>query len=358
MTRTALTGALAVAVLAFAPLVVPGCGGGGDDEAKEEQTETSTTDQATTDAAGTTEGDASDLVEPQDITEAGATAIEITGDWLSAGAGSIWLSDPPSARIHRLNPESGDTVATIRVRQGPCAATDFGFGALWTVTCGKPGLARIDPDTNRAAHVALAASAVLDDGEASVGVGEGGVWLAMRGANCESCVVARVDPRSLRVVARITVDEGAAAVRVGRGAVWVTNPRTSVVQKIDPRRKRVVATTPVGPEPRFLTAGESGVWTLNQGDGSVTRLDPETGKVAATIPAEVVGPGGDITTGGGSVWVRGSGYLLTRIDPETNTLVERYGPASGSGAVIVGFGAVWISAHDVETVWRLPLARP
>jgi len=35
--------------------------------------------------------------------------------------------------------------------------------------------------------------------------------------------------------------------------------------------------------------------------------------------------------------------------------VTRYGPPSGSGAVIVGAGAVWISAHDVDTVWRLPL---
>jgi len=30
-----------------------------------------------------------------------------------------------------------------------------------------------------------------------------------------------------------------------------------------------------------------------------------------------------------------------------------YGPDSGSGAVIFGAGAVWISAHDIKTVWRL-----
>jgi virginiamycin B lyase len=97
------------------------------------------------------------------------------------------------------------------------------------------------------------------------------------------------------------------------------------------------------------------VWTLNQADGSVTRLNPATGEVGATIPADVVGEGGDITTGAGFVWVRGSGYLLTRIDPETNSVVGRYGPSSGSGAVIVAPGAVWISAHDVGTVWRLPV---
>jgi hypothetical protein len=69
----------------------------------------------------------------------------------------------------------------------------------------------------------------------------------------------------------------------------------------------------------------------------------------------VAGAGGDLTTGAGSVWARGSDRLIVRIDAATSTVVERFGPPSGSGAVIVAFGAVWISAHDVDTVWRLEL---
>jgi DNA-binding beta-propeller fold protein YncE len=159
------------------------------------------------------------------------------------------------------------------------------------------------------------------------------------------------------VLARIPVRAGSSSVRVGYGAVWVVNPGASVVQKIDPQARRVVRTTKVGPGPRFFAVGEGGVWTLNQGDGSVTRLDPSTAAVRASIRAQVIGDGGDMTAGGGWVWARGFGYLLTRIDPRTNRVVERYGPSSGSGAAIVGFGAVWVSAHDVSTVWRLPLDR-
>src|SRR5215208_1607240 len=327
-----------------------GCAGGGSAD-KATRTEEGTT-------APTQAGETGPVASEQDVIEAGATEIQITGDWLAAGDGAVWLSNPPSREIYRLDPESGDTVATVSVPEGPCAATDFGFGALWTITCDKLGLAKIDPATNRVVtHVALRVSAVLDGGEASVGVGEGAVWIVLQRRDCESCLLGRIDPRSLRVVARIPVREGAAAVRVGEGAVWVTNPAKSLVQKIDPRRNRVVATTAVGPTPRFLAVGEGGVWTLNQGDGSVTRLDPTSGDVAATIPANVTGGGGDITTGAGSVWVRGSGYLLTRIDPGTNTVAARYGPSSGSGGVIVASGAVWLSAHDVGTVWRLPPGR-
>ena len=46
-----------------------------------------------------------------------------------------------------------------------------------------------------------------------------------------------------------------------------------------------------------------------------------------------------MTTGGGWVWIRGSGPLLARLDPRTNKIVETYGPESGSGAAIVGYGA-------------------
>jgi virginiamycin B lyase len=313
-----------------------GCGGNGSDRQG---------------APPQTVATATEPAEPQDVEEAGATAVSITGDWLSQGADAIWLTNPPSNEIYRLNPVSGETVATIPVPESPCAASDFGFGMLWTATCVTRGLARIDPAVNLVtAHLRLPVAAADEGGESSVAAGEGAVWVVLQGG-----AVGRVDPRSLEVVSRIPVQQGAAAVRAGEGAVWVTNPARSLVQKIDPASNRVVATTPVGPGPRFLAVGESGVWTLNQEDGSVTRLDPATGEVAATIPADVVGQGGDITAGAGSVWVRGSGYLLTRIDPDANEVAGRYGPSSGSGAVIVAPGAVWLSAHDVGTVWRLPL---
>jgi virginiamycin B lyase len=295
---------------------------------------------------------------PTDIERAGATKLTVHGDWLAAGAGGVWLSAPGEKVIRRLDPSSGAVAATVRVPQDPCEATDVGFGALWTATCRTEGLARIDPATNKVSGFVRLAIPLSLDGEGSVGAGAGGVWLVVDGPQCSSCRVARVDPRSLRVVARIPVREGAAAVRVGYGAVWVTNPEKNLVQKINARTNRVVATTRVSGGPRFFDVGEDGVWTLNQRSGSVTRLAPSTAHVTARVAASVPGDGGDMTVGGGWVWARATSVLLTRIDPRTNHVVERYGPSSGSGAAIVGYGAVWISAHDVRTVWRLPLPRP
>ncbi len=95
------------------------------------------------------------------------------------------------------------------------------------------------------------------------------------------------------------------------------------------------------------------MWTLNQGDGSVSRINIEQNNVEATIRAGVEGEGGDIDVGQGRVWVRASKVLLSVIDPASNQVVTRYGPMAGSGAVRVAGPYVWVSAHDVKTVWVL-----
>jgi virginiamycin B lyase len=286
------------------------------------------------------------------VDRAGAKQIRITGDWLAAGRGGIWLSG--QQEIYRLNPRTGRRVARIPVAEGPCQATEVGAGAVWTATCNEPGLTKIDTERNRVArHVALPVS-VDYFGEGSIGVGAGAVWLVTDGPDCTACRVSRVDPSTMELTAEIPVLIGAAAVRVGAGSVWVTNPVEDVVQLIDPATQEVTRTVKTGRGPRFFDVGERAAWTLDQVDGTVTRIDAKTGRTAR-IAARVPGEGGDLTVGGGSVWVRGSDRLLTRIEPKSRKVIARYGPSSGSGAVIVGAGAVWISAHDVNTVWRLPL---
>lgn len=292
---------------------------------------------------------------PTDLVKAGAQQIRITGDWLSAGLGGIWMSY--GTVVERIHPQTGKLVKEIKVPQGPCEASVIGFGYLWTATCEKPGIVRIDPKTNRIAGFASLPIPSSFDGEASIGAGAGSLWLMLEGEGCTSCELARIDPKTMKVVRRIPVADGGEAVRYGLGSVWVTNPYKDIVQQVDPRTNRVVASAKVPGNPLFFAVGEGAVWVLSQQDGKVTRIGAKTGAVAARIPAKVVGIGGDMTTGAGWVWARGTGYLLSRIDPKTNKVVERYGPSLGSGAVIVGYGSVWASAHDAGLLFRLPLSK-
>ena len=146
-------------------------------------------------------------------------------------------------------------------------------------------------------------------------------------------------------VARFIERPHSYAAMAGYGAIWITNtgPARSKedgsVQRIDPKTNAVVATIAVRGQPRFLAVGEGAVWVLNQTDGSVSRIDPNTNQVVATVDVGVPGPGGDIAAGEGAVWVRASHILLAQIDPKTNQVVKRFGPAQGSGAVLLGIAA-------------------
>jgi streptogramin lyase len=137
--------------------------------------------------------------------------------------------------------------------------------------------------------------------------------------------------------------------------------RTTVGRPRQPSRPRQGATVatikiPEGGE-SFLTIGYGSIWVLNKNTGTVARIDPTSNAVTAQIrvAAGSIG-GGDIAAGGGYVWARVTDALVAKIDPASNTVVARYGPASGSGSVADDGQAVWISAHNATTTWRLPLS--
>jgi streptogramin lyase len=272
-------------------------------------------------------------------------------DFLAVDGDAIWATN--EGRVEKLRRDHSSPVASISI-PGPCGAMAVAFRALWVANCTDSSVYRIDLKSQRIAaiiHTGLADP----EGELSLAAGAGSIWVLTDSAG----ILSRIDPRTNRVVARIEVAHNSYAAAFGYGAVWITNtgPTDSrlpgSVQRIDPEINKVVATVPVGPAPRFLAAGDGGVWTLNQGDGTVTRINPRDNRTAATIALGMQGSGGDIATGAGRVWVRGTKVLLASVDPATNRVLERFGPPAGSGAVRVAGDLVWITAHDIHTVWVL-----
>lgn len=300
--------------------------------------------------AAATSASAQEAVIP--ISERAVATLKIPdyADFLAADGSAVWATN--RGRIEKLQFGKDAPVASVAM-PSPCGAMDVGFGSVWVANCRDSSLYRIDQGT--ATVAAIIPTGLADRrGELSVAVGAGSVWVLSDRAG----VLSRVDPGTNKVVAKIEVAPNSFAAVFGFGSVWITNTGTRTdsvfsVQRIDPATNRVIATIPVGPTPRFLAAGEGGVWTLNQRDGTVTRIDPATNKVVATIAADVPGGGGDIAAGAGRVWIRAGKTLLSAIDPATNRIVERFGPPSGSGAVRVANDLIWVTAHDIQTVWVL-----
>lgn len=300
---------------------------------------------------------AQDTLRLRAIDEHATATLRVKGfaDFLVIDGDHAWVTN--EGRVERLAPNNDVPVTTVSMAS-PCGAMAIGFGALWVVNCRAKTLVRVKLATARV--VAEIPTGVADaSGELSVAAGAGSVWLLTD----SSGVLSRIDPATNKVTARIPVQPHSFAAVFGFGSVWITTtgPKgakdAGSVQRIEPSKNAVVATIRVGPTPRFLAAGEGGVWTLNQGDGTVSRIDPMTNELVATIPTAVPGGGGDIAAGARRVWVRASKTLLQVIDPQSNAVVARYGPAAGSGAVRANSRHVWVTAHDIHTVWVLPPSR-
>ena len=266
-------------------------------------------------------------------------------DWLAIADGAVWTA--AGRDIVRLDPVTGEVVNRTEIL-GICLGFDVGYDSLWAGSCDDPAIWRIDPKNGEVlATVPLAVDGIQDEG--SVAAGEGGVWVVSTANE-----LIKVDPVTNEVVGSWPLPVGAAAVRAGLGSLWVTVSTADQVLRVDPLDPTAQTPIDVGAYPRFLAVGEDAVWVLNQRDGSVTRVAAD-GTVVATIKVSPPIEGGDIAVGGGFVWVQPGGELLVRIDPVSNDVVATYGPRSGSGGVAANEDAVWVSAHDVSTVWKLPL---
>ena len=334
----------AVVAVAFAALVVAGCGGGDDEP------------EAAPPKENVGEASPAQLPEEEDIEDAGAERLKVAADGLTAGGGAVWGNW--ESTMVRIDPDSGKQTDEIKVPQAPCGRSAFGYGAVWSQACFDEGLVRVDPSSLEVTHVPLEASDIYN-GASGIGVGEGAVWVVADGEGCEACLLVGVDPDSLEVSHEIEIEPGGASVAVGLGSVWVANPEGAVVTRVDPKAGDVVSQTPVEGSPQYLAVGEGSAWVFDQLGGNVVELDSE-GEESAVIEADMAGAGGSITTGNGSVWVHGALTLLEEIDAATGEVVARYGPRSGGGDVLVAYGAVWVSRYeeDFEDILRLPVPSP
>lgn len=281
------------------------------------------------------------------INEQAVAKIILDGspDFLAADGDDVWILNID--RVEKLSVKSPKPVITVAV-SGACGVMAIGFDALWVASFREQSVYRIDKNTGEI--LGCVPCGISDpDGEISLAIGDGSVWIL---SDSEG-ILTRIDPRKNSIAANISVLPRSFCAVYGYNAVWITNTDSNSIQRIDPVTNSVAATIPVGKKPWFLAAGENGIWTLNQVDGTVSRIDPISNAVIS-IDTKVPGAGGDIATGANRIWVRAKNdRLLQTINPSTNSVDAIYEPPSGSGAVRVTDNYVWVTAHDINTIWIL-----
>jgi YVTN family beta-propeller protein len=289
-----------------------------------------------------------DIPKELSIAKEAFATLKLAGspDFLAADGDDVWILNID--RVEKLSVKSKTPILSVPI-PGSCGALIVGFKSLWVASCNKHAIFKVDKSTGQI--LAVINCGVSDsNGEIMLAVGDGSLWVLSDSAGALS----RINPSSNAIEKTINVAPDSHCAVYEFGSVWITNTSANSVQRIDPKTNHVVATIEVGKTPRFLAAGEHAVWTLNQGDGTVSHIDPHQNKVVATIDAKVPGGGGDIAAGAGHVWVRATGgRLLQTINPASNQVETIYTPVSGSGAVRLADHFVWVTAHDINTIWVL-----
>lgn len=264
-------------------------------------------------------------------------------DWIAI-EDTVWISNKPKNAIAHIDPKANKALSEVTGFNKPCSGLAVGFGSLWVPNCGDGMLTRLDLKSGK---LGPSIQTGVANSEGGIAVSADSVWIMSK----PDSTLARVDPLSNKIVAEIPLPTGCFTPAYGLDAVWVTCTDANQVIRVDPATNLITAQIKVPGKPRFLTVGEGAVWTLNQATGAVSRIDPQSNRVSSTIDVGVPGPGGDISAGEGSVWVTSFEYPLSRIDPDTNKVVQQFvGP--GGDAVRAGKGSVWLCDLRNGKVWK------
>ena len=267
--------------------------------------------------------------------------IAIAAEWIA-------FSDSPVAAdqksLFKIDAKKNDPGAAVASVDKPCGGAANGFASWWVPVCGDSALLRLDPKTwKTAAKIARAGA-----GKPAVAASADSVWFFSDGRT----TLSRVDPEQNGIVAELRLDAGCTSLTFGETALWVTCPAENRVVRVNPSTNLAEKRIEVSAQPSALAIGENSVWVYCRKDGKVDRIDPKTNKVVKTVELGVAGEEGSIAVGQGSVWVSLPGYPLTRIDPQTEKVVQQFwGP--GGGRVWVGQNSVWIGALPDGKLWRV-----
>jgi DNA-binding beta-propeller fold protein YncE len=283
---------------------------------------------------------------------------------VAAGEGFVWVlnraprpcSPPRPCTVSRIDPGSNRLFG--KPTRLPADGWDLavGAGSAWA-TQFDGRLIRIDARTGR---ISARISARPIYFGSVVAFGGGFVWTGNDDERNESGSVSKIDPASNRVVGNVLGLGSPQSIAFGQGAVWVADHAGWLV-KIDPTTLRIVARRRLDFGPHGVIVTADAVYVADAHGRRLLEADPETARVRRIVELSV----GPIypAIGAGSIWSSSAAVWdgtaeedrVVRIDPRTLRIVQtlRFGGAVPSLAF--GFGSVWAAVRSGSVVRTSPL---
>ena len=264
--------------------------------------------------------------------------------WIGV-ADSLLLPNAEKGTLDRLDLKTNKPVDSIADLSEPCGGAITAFGSVWVPGCPAQALVRIDPKTWKVTgKVATGAGAA----QPALAASADSVWVL----SDNKTTLSRVDPDQNAVVAEIRLPAGCNSLTFGETALWATCPSDGHLVRINPQTNLVEKYIEVAGEPEAIAIGEGSVWVYCRKEGKIERIDPKTNKSVKIIETGVPGAHGEMAIGLGSLWLTQEGFPLTRIDPQTEKVVQQFFGAGG-GAIQIAANSLWLSNRAEKTLWRI-----
>ncbi len=251
--------------------------------------------------------------------------------------GSVWITAFDGNELFRVDPETNEIVDTYRMPGGPCGMTTIGR-TLWVQT--GDGVTAFDPERGEVIERSRIRGGVFGITETP-----SGLWGVAGGTE----QVVRLDPDTMRIVARVDVEGPLAGLAVQGDSIWTISGREDLV-RIDPGTLRIADRIPlVDFEPEGLAVDGDVLWVSSSFSGEVLRVDAQTGKVRDRLPVDGSLFGGIVI--GGDYWVAGNDGTVYKLDGSSGAVLEQL--------ELVGFGPfpaagnLWTVDFISGTVYRL-----
>jgi hypothetical protein len=138
----------------------------------------------------------------------------------------------------------------------------------------------------------------------------------------------------------------------GEDMMWTNAKRQDFVARMDPHSSAVVARVKVTKPCSGLTIGAGSLWAPSCEENVIYRIDTATNQTVAKIPVPPANTEGGIAFGAGAVWMPTTpeGTEMARIDPATNAVTARIPLPKGSYTAVFGFGLVWVTSTETHVV--------
>ncbi len=278
-----------------------------------------------------------------------APAVAVVGD------GSVWVDSHRAMELYRIDPSINQVVAWIDVGQLACGAT-VGDGDIWLWPCFTDTQAvAVDTATNRVVGSFDAWPVVFTPDT---------IWALHYDGHLHE-----VDPTTLATVKTYDPfpDSPVGWVLSAGGYIWAVGEDGNdgrwggSIAKIDPLMHTIVSTLAVPGVGDYASvdADLGYIWVKDDDSDRLLRIDPATDAITTF---HIPGFSGrlsqlwdiSVATGLGSLWLRMSDGVVSRVDPTTGQVTGTYpaDPTGGGGDPVVGFGSLWVPNIGTDTVWR------